>query len=129
MNYFELYDDQEAVLNRIEQLKDEDYYEEDIHLLGREDMEFKALDYTEINFHAHATHERGLREILSNNEPAERFLNNFELGEGEIEKYLFKISEGNYLIYYDDDVLQRGTEEAEDTAASSEADLTDNDDR
>ncbi|WP_017547428.1 general stress protein [Salinicoccus carnicancri] len=129
MNYFELYDDQEAVLDRIEQLKYDDYYEEDIHLLGRDDMEFKALDYTEVNFHSHITHERGLREILSNNETAERFLNNFDLGEDEIEKYLFKISEGNYLIYYDDDILQTRAEEAEGTTASSEADLTDNHDR
>lgn len=125
MNYFELYDDKEAVLNRIEQLKDEDYYEEDIHLIGRDDMEFKALDYTEVHFHGHAAHERGLREILSNNEPAERFLNRFDLGEDEIEKYLFKVSEGNFLIFYDDDVLQRRAEEAEGTTISSESDLND----
>ncbi len=126
MNYFELYDDKEAVLNRIEQLKDEDYYEEDIHLIGRDDMEFKALDYTEVNFHGHVSHERGLREILSNSEPAERFLNRFDLGEDEIEKYLFKVSEGNFLIYYDDDILQTRAKESEGPSPSSEADLRDN---
>lgn len=127
MNYFELYDDQEAVLDRIEQLKNEDYYEEDIHLLGRDDKEFKALDYTEVHFHGHVPNDRGLREILSNNEPAERFLNKFDLGEDEIEKYLFKISEGNFLIFYDDDVLQIRAEEAEGTTSTSEADLSDHD--
>ncbi|WP_411843059.1 hypothetical protein [Salinicoccus sp. HZC-1] len=125
MNYFELYDSQEAVLSRIEQLKGEGFYEEDIHLLGRDDVEFKALDYTEVNYHGHVPNERGLREILSNTEPAERFLNRYNLGDDEIEKYLFKISEGNFLIFYDDDMLKKHAEEIEDTSGVSEADLLD----
>lgn len=125
MNYFEMYDGQEAVLNRIEQLKGEGFYEEDIHLLGRDDVDFKALDYTEVNYHGHVPNERGLRDILSNSEPAERFLNRFDLGEDEIEKYLFKISEGNFLMFYDDEMLKKHAEEIEDTSGASEADLLD----
>lgn len=127
MNYFELYDSQETVLNRIEQLKSEGFYEEDIHLLGRDDMEFTALEYTEVVFHKHLLEEHGLREILSKNESAERFLNGYDLDEEEIEKYLFKISEGNYLIYYDDDILREREDEKKGFDRSSEADLTDND--
>ncbi|WP_020007098.1 general stress protein [Salinicoccus albus] len=126
MNYFELYDSEEAVLNRIEQLKSEGFYEADIHLLGRDDMEFTALDYTEVVYHKHMLEEHGLREILSKNESAERFLNGYDLSEEEIERYLFKISEGNYMIYYNDDVLQERDEEKEGNDRSSEADLTDN---
>lgn len=125
MNYFELYDTQEAVLDRLEQLKGEGFYEEDIHLLGRDDAEFTALEYTEVNYHSHVPNERGLREILSNTEPAERFLNRYNLGEDEIEKYLFKISEGNFLMFYDDDMLKKHAEEMEDLSSSSEADLID----
>ena len=126
MNYFELYDGEEAVLNRIEQLKSEGFYEADIHLLGRDDMEFTALDYTEVVYHKHMLEEHGLREILSKNESAERFLNGYDLSEEEIERYLFKISEGNYMMYYNDDVLQEREEEKTGNDRSSEADLTDN---
>ncbi|MFB9860062.1 hypothetical protein ACFFLE_02925 [Salinicoccus siamensis] len=127
MNFFELYDSQESVLDRITQLKAEDYYEDDIHLLGRDDLEFDALEYMEVHFHMHVPDERGLKEILSRNEPAERYLHDFELDEDEIERYLFKISQGNYLLIYSD--LEKKEREEEDerteSAESAEADFKD----
>ncbi len=123
MNYFELYDSQEAVLDRITQLKAEGYYEEDIHLMGRDDKKFEALEYTEVVYHIHVTDDRGLKEILARNEPAERFLHDYELDEDEIERYLFKISEGNYLMFYSDLDLMERREEQQEREESAEADF------
>ncbi|MFC3419288.1 general stress protein [Salinicoccus hispanicus] len=126
MNYFELYDSQEAVLDRITQLKSEGYYEEDIHLLGRDDREFEALEYTEVTYHMHVPDDRGLKEILARNEPAERFLHYYVLDEDEIEKYLFKISEGNYLIFYTDyGMLERRKYKEESAEADFKAEARD----
>ncbi|MFA7745943.1 hypothetical protein [Salinicoccus roseus] len=123
MNYFELYDSQEAVLDRITQLKAEGYYEEDIHLMGREDKEFEALEYTDVVYHIHVADDIGLKEILARNEPAERFLHDYELGEDEIERYLFKISEGKYLMFYADLALMERREEQQEREESAEADF------
>ncbi len=125
MNFFELYDSQESVLDRITQLKAEDYYEDDIHLLGRDDLEFDALEYMEVHFHMHVPDERGLKEILSRNEPAERYLHDFELDEDEIEKYLFKISQGNYLLIYSDLEKNEREEKGNERTESAEADFKD----
>lgn len=123
MNYFELYNSQESVLDRITQLKSEGYYEEDIHLLGRDDKEFEALEYTEVTYHMHVTDDRGLKEILARNEPAENFLHYYIFDEDEIEKYLFRISEGNYLLFYNDYEMLNRRKEKHDKDESAEADF------
>ena len=73
----------------------------------------------------HVPDERGLKEILSRNEPAERYLHDFELDEDEIEKYLFKISQGNYLLIYSDLEKNEREEKGNERTESAEADFKD----
>ncbi|MCG1010615.1 general stress protein [Salinicoccus sp. ID82-1] len=120
MIYFELYDSQEAVLDRMAQLKSEGYYEEDIHLLGRDDREFDALEYTEVTYHMHVPDDRGLKEILARSEPAERFLHYYLPDEDEVERYLYKISEGNYLMFYTDYGMMERRKEDKDESAEAD---------
>lgn len=126
MFYYEFFGDQDSLLKRVHELKDEDYFEEDFRLFAKEeDDEMKWLEYTNINFHPFEEDggDGGLKGIFSSNEPAHRFLYKSDLEEDTVEDYLQKLDEGEYLLYYSEENKRMRENEAAGIDVSSEAEL------
>lgn len=126
MFYCEFYGDQEGVLERIEELKEDDFYEEDFHLLGLDEGDdMKWLHYTNINFHPHYMDESdgGLRGMFSNNEPAHRYLHKRNLDEDTVHEYLNRLSNGEFLLYYSDENKKQRYNDQIGKDVTSESDL------
>ncbi|MFD2831201.1 hypothetical protein [Corticicoccus populi] len=126
MFYTEFYSTQEELLERIEELKDEDYYEEDLHLASLDkgdDMSW--LEYTNIHFHPH--HEEasdgGFKGIFSNKEPSARYLYKTGTDEETVEEYLKRLSKGEYLLCYSDHYKKRRADDQAGKDVSSESNL------
>lgn len=132
MFYCEFYDDQESLLERVDELKYDDFYEEDFHLVAiEEDNDLKWLDYTNINFHPHNKEESdgGFKGIFSNKEPSHRYLYKTGLTEKTVEEYLEKISNGEFLLCYSDHYRKRRKNDqiGRDTLSDTDLEVTDDD--
>lgn len=104
MNYFEFYNTQEDTLQYIERLKDEGYFEEDIHLVT-EDTEFDALNYTAVKVHYHLPDNRW-KSFFSKEQKGESFLRDHHFEEDDIQEYLKHVEAGQYLVVVDPEDLK-----------------------
>lgn len=132
MFYCEFYETQEALLERIDELKEEEFYEEDFHLYAQDDTEdLKWLKYTHIHFHPYYADkpEGGFRSIFSTEEPANRYLYKTGLEDDTIDEYLERLSNGEYLLTYSDHYKKRRTNDrlGKDTSSESQIELKHND--
>lgn len=104
MNYFEFFNTQEEVLQYIERLKEEGYFEEDIHLIT-EDTDFDALNYTGVKVHYHLI-DNQLKAFFSKEQQGESFLRDHHFIDEDIEAYLKDVESGKYLIVVDPEDLK-----------------------
>lgn len=105
MNYFEFFKSQDDVLQYIERLKDEGYFEEDIHLVT-EDTEFTALNYMGVKVHYHLIDNK-LKAFFSKEQQGESFLRDHRFSDEDIEEYLRNVENGEYLVVVDPEDLKR----------------------
>ena len=105
MNYFEFFNTQEEVLQYFERLKEEGYFEEDIHLIT-EDTDFDALKYTGVKVHYHLV-ENQLKAFFSKEQQGESFLRDHRFSDEDIEAYLKDVEAGQYLVVVDPEDLKR----------------------
>lgn len=96
MNYFDFFNTQEEVLQHIERLKDEGYFEEDIHLVT-EDTEFDALNYTAVKVHYHLPDNK-VKQFFSKEQNGANFLQDKNFSEEYIDEYLRSVEAGEYLV-------------------------------
>jgi len=121
MNYYEFFSDRDEFLKEIEMLKADDYFEEDFHLLADEDSdpdELQWIKYTEINFHPYYEQAEGIKSIFTANEPASNYIFNIGLNEDTAEDYLRRIKDGEFLLYYSDEVKYTREQEDHETPDS-----------
>lgn len=109
MNYFEFFDTHEDVLQYIERLKEQGYFEEDIHLIT-EDEDFDALNYMGVVRHMHLP-DNQVKEFFSRGEKASSFMRDLEFTDEEVNSYLKNVEQGQYLIVTNPRDLQRRNNE------------------
>lgn len=114
MNYYEFFSDRDELLEEIEMLKAQDYYESDFHLLADEDADaddMQWIKYTEINFHPYFEEGESFKSLFSANEPAKNFMQQIDLADDLSVQYLERIKNGEFFLFYtDDEKFTRETE-------------------
>lgn len=106
MNYYEFFPNRDELLEEIELLKAEGYYESDFHVLAIEEAdpdEMQWIKYTDINFHPYFSQGEGLKSIFSANEPAKNFMQRIELSDATSVEYLERVQDGEFFLYYTDE--------------------------
>ncbi len=106
MNYYEFFPNRDEMLERIESLKDEGYYESDFHVLADEDVDpdqMQWIKYTDIHFHPYFHEDEGMKSIFSANEPAKNFMPDIDLDDATSVEYLERIQNGEFFLFYTDD--------------------------
>ena len=107
MQYIEKYDTDSEILERIDQLKNEqDYYESDFNVLGLDEKEPDWTEYMGFTYNPHSE-STSFKDIFTNNEKAESFLLTSGLEEELVSSYLNFVEEGKFLLIYDDKSLIR----------------------
>lgn len=96
MNYFEFFDTREDVLRYIERLKNQGYFEEDIHLVT-EDPDFDALNYMAVHTHMHLP-DNQFKQFFSKGENGVNFLRSLEFNDDNVKHYLKNVERGQYLV-------------------------------
>lgn len=106
MNYYEFFSNRDELLEEVELLKAEDYYESDFHVLADEEADpdnMQWIKYTDINFHPYFSEGASIKSMFSANEPAKNFIPKIELDDATSVEYLERISNGEFFLFYTDD--------------------------
>jgi len=107
MQYIEKYTSLDEILERIDLLKqEENYYEEDFNILGLEDLEPDWTDYMGCNYNPHSKN-LSFKDFFTQNAKAEDFLNASGLNPDLVSTHLKTLENGNFLLAFDDDSLNR----------------------
>lgn len=104
MNYFDFFNTQEEVLQYIERLKEEGYFEEDIHLIT-EDTDFDALNYTAVKVHYHLPDNK-VKQFFSKEQNGANFLQDKAFSKENIDEYLKAVEAGEYIVVADPEDLK-----------------------
>lgn len=121
MNYFEFFPNRDALLEEVEKLKADDYYEVDFHLLADENAdpdEMQWIKYTEINYHPYFEENESIKSLFSANEPATNFMHKIDLEEETAVEYLERVKNGEFFLYYSDDEKYTREQDAGETPHS-----------
>lgn len=106
MNYYEFFPNRDELLEEIELLKAEGYYESDFHVLADEEAdpdEMQWIKYTDIYFHPYFDEGESMKSMFSANEPAKNFIQKIELDDASSVEYLERIKNGEFFLFYADD--------------------------
>lgn len=107
MQFIEKHESLDEVLERIDLLKqEENYFEEDLHILGLADLEPDWTDYMGCTYHPHSNHV-SFKDFFTRNIKAKDYLFNSGLEDGLVETHLHTLENGQFLLAFDDDSLKR----------------------
>ncbi|CEA02360.1 hypothetical protein BN1048_01686 [Jeotgalicoccus saudimassiliensis] len=107
MQYIEKYTSLDDILERIDLLKqEENYYEEDFHILGLEDLEPDWTDYMGCTYNPHSNN-ISFKDFFTKNIKAEDYLYDLGLNANLVQTHLNTLEEGKFLLVFNDDALKR----------------------
>lgn len=110
MQYIEKHESLDELLERIDFLKqEENYYEEDFHILGLTDLEPDWTDYMGSTYHPHADH-ASFKDFFTKNIKAKDFLFGSGLHEDLVHSHLRTLEQKHFLLAFNDDSLRRDNE-------------------
>lgn len=126
MQFIEKYGSLDEVLERIDLLKqEENYFEEDFHILGLADLEPDWTDYMGCKYHPHADH-LSFKDFFTGNAKAKDYLLGSGLEDDLVETHLHTLEEGKFLLAFDNDSLKHRNINRNSTEATIEKGPGDN---
>lgn len=107
MQYIEKYTSLDDILERIDLLKqEENYYEEDFHILGLAELEPDWTDYMGCTYNPHSN-SLSFKDFFTQNVKAEDFLHSSGLNPDLVSTHLKTLEDGKFLLAFDDKSLDR----------------------
>lgn len=107
MQFIEKHESLDKVLERIDLLKqEENYFEEDFHILGLADLEPDWTDYMGCTYHPHAGH-LSIKDFFTKNSKAKDYLFASGLEDDLVATHLRTLEEEQFLLAFDNDSLRR----------------------
>lgn len=107
MQFIEKYESLDKLLERIDMLKrEENYFEEDFHILGLADLEPDWTDYMGSTYHPHSDHVT-FKDFFTKNIKAKDYLHGSGLEESLVQTHLSTLEEEQFILAFDNDALDR----------------------